>query len=237
MAVPAGITFLRDEPAVFYPRLHGGPYFNVFETNWGDFLQVSQDERGFTTSISPLAGVSLPINLNTHDDVHMMNYRIMFVSGYDDWIDEGILVNEFLFVISPEFIFYRDANSTLVIPTNVVSAWVLEQGDTGELFNHLALYNRYFTSIVAPVFLLTFVVFFISQAFIYLAAVWLFGHWQKLSFNMTIKERFAVCTFASIPAGILGFGIGIILPVFHILLFQFLMIWFSYKAMKEYINA
>jgi len=228
--MPVAIAILRDPPAAFYPRLHGGlPDLSAFPRHWMLWLEIEPDENGFTASVTPTAGIYTLTGVG--------GYRVIFAPRFDEWYDYGIERYPFLLIISPEYVFYRDSNAHLAVPTRLVPAWVLEEGHVEELFNHLALYNRYFMGIVAPVFILVFVVFFITQAFIYIAAVWLFGHWQKLSGNMTIRERFAVCTFASVPAGAIGFAVGIFLPVFHIVIFQFLMIWFTYKAMKEYLNA
>lgn len=205
LAVPIGITLLRDPPSVLYPRVHGGPDFALFDRNWADEIEVTEDANGFASDISP------------------SEISVEYESHY--------------FIITPEYIFYKDANASLAIPTNLVSAWALREGNLEEIFDHLALFNRYFSSIVAPLFLMIFVVFAASQGLICLAAVWLFGYWQMPLGYLNVRERFAVCTFASVPAGILGFAIGIFLPIFHIFLFQFGMIYFSYKAMKEYWNA
>ena len=208
LTIPMSIILLRDPPHVFYPRMHGGPDWGAFDRSWVDEIDVIADANGFVRDVIMLDGNN---DLIIATDLHT-------------------------FIITAEYIFYSDANSSLAVPSRLIPAWALEEGAFEEIFDHLALYNRYFSSIVAPTFVLIFVVFLIMQSLIFMAAVWLFGHWQKLSGNMTVRERFAVCTFASVPASALGLALGILFPLFHILLFQFGMIYFSYKAMKEYLN-
>jgi len=232
LALPVGFTFLRDPPALFYPRVHGGPFFEFFDGSqqWGI---IEGDENGFVRFISPAEGVTWPVVFANDDYERHMSYSVKIAPRYEYVTGD----TDFNFVITPEYIFYQDSNAMLAVPTRLVPVWVLEEMDFMELFNHLALYNRYFSSVVAPVFVLVFFVIFISQLLIYVAAVWLFGQWQKLSGNMTIRERFAVCTFASVPAVILGVAFGFFLPIMHLLIFQLLMIYCTYRAMKEFLNA
>jgi len=163
-------------------------------------------------------------------------YRVVIANDHNVLEDENLSNCNFLFAITPRYVFFRDSYSNLVTSTDMISAWALEEGDLREIFNHLALYNNYFTSVVAPVFLLVFAVMLSTQTVIMFAAVWLFGHWVKLSGTMSIKERFFVCTFASVPAGIISFAVGLFMPVIHVFVAQLLMIYFSYRAMKEYFN-
>jgi len=237
LALPVGISMLREEPAVLFPRIHDGPFFEIFDRSWADGVIVEADENGFTALVSPPLGVTWPMVFDTFDYERSQTYRVLLAPAFDTWEDEGLSVHHYLIVITPEYIFFRDSNASLAVATGRVSAWAIEDMAIEELFNHLALFNRYISGIVAPVFLLIFIVFFIVQTLIYIACVWLFGNWQKLSGNMTVRERFATCTFASVPAGLLAFAIGILLPVVHIFIFQLTMIYFSYKAIKEFLNA
>ena len=163
-------------------------------------------------------------------------YRVTIAADYTLIDDDRFAGSDFMFAITPEFIFYRDIYTQLVIPATLISAWALEDSDFREIFNHLAIYSNYYTSIVAPVFLLVFFVMLVTQTIIMLAAVWLFGQWVKLSGTMTVRERFFVCTFASVPASLISFAIGLFVPVIHAFIAQLLMIFFSYKAIKEYFN-
>ena len=239
VAMPVGISMLREEPAVFYPRMHGGPFFEFFDRTWNRWMVVEADENGFADNIIAAPGAEWPMTFDSFDYDREQGYRVVLAPAFDTWeamqIDGG--GHHFLIAITPEYIFFRDANAHLAVPTQIVSAWAIQDMAVDELFNHLALYNRYISSIVAPVFLWVFVVFLIIQALIFVASVWLFGHWQKLSGNMTRRERFAICAFASIPAGLLAFAVGIFIPALHVLIFQLLMLYFTYKAMKEYWNA
>lgn len=222
-----------EEPAVLYARNHGGPHFEFFDRTWAGHVSVTEDEQGFVSGIDMYEAMVF----DSRDDERGHAYRVIVAPRYDAWEDAGVDVHRYLIAVTPEYIFYRDFYSHLAVPTHFVAAWVLEVMDYPELFNHLALFNRYFTSIVMPVFLQTTVVFLISQILMIAAAIWLFGHWQKLSGNMSVKERLAVCTFASVPANLVAFVIGIFLPVFHVFAAQLIMIYVSYKAMKEYWNA
>jgi len=237
VAMPVGISMLRDEPAVLYPRLHGGPHFEFFDRSWDEWINVEGDEHGFVGTVTAPLGVEWPMAFDTFDYEREQAYRIVLASAYDAWEDEGVDVHHFLIAITPEYIFFRDSNAHLVVSTGRVSAWSVEEMALEELFNHLALHNRYISGIVAPTFMFVFIVFLIMQTLIFIAAVWLFGHWQKLSGDMTRRERIAVCTFASVPAGLIAFAIGIFMPVIHVFIFQLLLLYFSYKAIKEFLNA
>ena len=217
---------LREEPSTFFPRIHGGPIFEAFDLSWAGYLDIAGDEIGF------IQDIATPQYVMTFDN---NGHRVVLAPAFDAW--DAYTYSEFIFAITPEYIFYHDDSAALFVPTRLVPVWVLEEMHLPELFNHLALYNRYFSSMVAPVFLVTFLAFFAMQVLIFVAMVWLFGHWQKLSGNMSIRERFQVCTFASVPAGILGFAMGIIMPVLHIFVFQMVLIYCTYKAMKEFWNA
>ena len=222
IAAPIGVMLLRDPPAVFYPRIHGGPLFESFDRTWAGYIEVGQNELGFVSGIIVTPG----------EFVHG-SYGVLLIDEDIDWID---CIHDFMFVITPNYVFYVDGNSFLGLPARLLPAWVLTDMAIEELFNHLALYNAYFVGIVAPVFLLIFIVILITQSLMMLASVWLFGHWVKLSGNMDRQELFSVCTFSSIPAGLAGFAVGIVLPVIHIFIAQLIMIYVSYRAIKEYVN-
>ena len=221
VSVPIGLMLIRDPPAVFYPRIHGGPDFNNFSRDWADNLTIISDENGFISDLEIIPSV-----------FYSYDTKVLILYDYN-YIPE---TEHYMFVITPEFLFYIDNNSFLGLPIYLLPAWVLEDMFIEEIFNHLALYNAYFTSIVAPVFLLVFIIFFVSQSLIMFAAVWLFGHWVKLSGNMSTLERFSVCTFSYVPAGLIGFVTGIFLPVLHIFIAQLVMIYISYKSIKEFWN-
>jgi hypothetical protein len=246
--------------------MHGGPDWLNFDRGWAETIDVVPDNNGFTAEIyilrtlavSPVEGshFTVPDRVSLSQIGAMVypkgavhngdSYRVIIAPHHDYIQDEirslrydgsGYAPADYYFVITPQYIYYRDGNASLAVPVGLVSAWALQQGNLEEIFDHLALHNRYFSSIVAPAFLWIFIVFFVSQTVIILTTVWLFGYWQKILGNMNIRERFAVCTFASVPAGILAFAVGIFFPVFHIFLFQFGMIYFTYKSMKEFFNA
>jgi len=233
IVMPVAMVMLRDEPAVFYSRIHGGPHFQYFDQGLAEFVLVGADEAGFTDSISAPAGVVWPVALDGYDFLGA-GYRVLVAARFDGWEEYGANGHQFLIAITPEYVFFRDFGASLVVPTRLIPAWVIEEMDFAEMFNHLALFNRYFSSIVAPVFLLIFVAIFVMQTLFMLAAIWLFGHWVKLSGNMTVRERFAVCSFASLPAGMLAFAVGVFIPVVHVFIFQLFMIYFTYKAIKEF---
>jgi len=257
LTIPVGISMLRDSPDVFYPRIHGGPEFENFDYSWVDYIEITKDERGFISTlliltaedeqtIQPVTVTKIPGTPKSGNpttgraeetNANDIKYRVTLATDYTLIDDDRFAGCDYMFAITPEFIFYRDIYTQLVIPTTSVSAWALENSDFREIFNTLALYNNYYTSIIAPVFLLVFLVMLATQAVIMLAAVWLLGQWVKLSGTMTIRERFTVCTFASVPAGFIGFVIGLFVPVIHVFIAQLLMIYFSYKAMKEYFNV
>jgi len=232
LSIPVAVVLLRDPPAVMYPRLHGGPMFEYFDRNWNDYIEVVPDEIGFVEEI--LFVGSGPILLRAD---YGFSHHVLLAPSYEYVANITDVDAHFLLAITPQYIFYRDETSMLMIPTEALPAWVIEDAYIEEIFNHLALGNRYFSGIIAPVFVMIFVVFLVMQVFIYGASVWLFGSWQKLSGNMTIKERFAVCTFASVPAVIVGLAFGLFLPIVHLFIFQLAMIYVTYKAMKEYFNA
>ena len=204
LSLPVGVEILRTPPSIFYPRMNGGPDFSQFDRTFPESITIYEDERGFISALMM-------------DEPVEISYR-----------------QQYWFIITPEYFFYIDSHAELGVPTHLVPAWVLQEMDLTELFDHLALYNQYFSSIVAPFFLLIFVIFVVSQAVLIAAAVWLFGQWRKLTAVMTLWERFSVCTFASVPAGLIGFVVGLLFPVAHIFIFQLFMIYFAYLAMKEF---
>jgi hypothetical protein len=235
LPIPDAIRMLGTEPATFYSRMHDGPHFEYFDHTWAQYMQVEADERGFVTTFAVPSGAQA---FDTFDELRQAAYRVVIAPHYQAWEDTGVEAYRYLLAITPEYVFFRDPNSFLFVPTHFAGAWVLEAMDIRELFNHLALYNRYFTSMVAPAFIPVYLVYFITQVMVMIAAVWLFGYWTKLSGNMSIKERFAVCTFAMVPANIIAFAIGLLpMMAMHGFIAQLIMIYVSYKAMKEYWNA
>ena len=226
LSLPVGIAMVRQPPYQFYPLIHGRPDFNYFDQSQLP-ITVIPDDIGFIE------------NIIVHENFVLVNenHLVVAVNSYEDWEERYEHTADSVIIITPDYFFYRDPDSLLHLPINLVPAWVLENRDYRELFNHLALFNQYFGGLVAPVFLLVFIVFVLMQSLIFVAAIWLFGYWQKLSGNMTVKERFSVCTFASIPAMLISVVFGMFFPVIHVMVFQFLMIYFSYKALKEYFNA
>ncbi|MCL2188912.1 MAG: hypothetical protein FWC16_08335 [Defluviitaleaceae bacterium] len=214
LTLPVAVEFVTQPPSVMYPRLiHGGEMdWGMFDRSWVNDIRVFYDSNGFATEIS---GVNIPLYISAQ------------VSGGDP----------VAFTFTNENIFYRDGQTALTLPLTMVSAWAIQEGDLAEIFDHLALHNRYFSSIVAPWILMMFMAFLISQVVIYFATVWLLGFWEKTSGSMTATERCKVCIFAAIPAALIAMVIGFILPLFHVFIFQFLMIYFAYKALKDYWNA
>jgi hypothetical protein len=235
LTIPIGIVLLRDRPAVFYPRIHGGPDWEGFDKSWVEYIEVDENESGFIQDIRKTTAGEHASVFDNFENGSL--FRVILAPTHEGIIDFDTPERNYTFVITPEYILYRDANASLAVPAGLVSAWAVREGALEEIFDHLALYNRFFSSIFAPVFILMFVVFFAMQVLMCFAIVWLLGYWQKLSGNMTVRERFAVCTFASVPAGALGFALGIIFPIAHIFLFQLGMLFFTYKSMKEYFNA
>jgi len=250
LVLPVLFNFLRTPPDLFYPRIHGSPDFELFGDSWAAWMDVVEDEIGFAQEIMQPAGVEWPLiyeSVAVYSEVYEVYLEDAYrVTGGVSGVVHGVVVADMydqleipdtvqvLLMFTPGYIFYVDSNMMLTIPVTRVPAWVLEEMHVRELFNHLAIYNRYFSGIVMPVFLLVFIVFFISQLLIVLAAIWLFGQWRKLHGKMTVRERFSVITFASVPAVLVGMVIGFAFPIFHILIFQLLMIYISYKAMKEF---
>jgi len=236
LTIPVGIAIISDPPHIFYPRIHGGPDWDVFDRSWVDRIHVTEDERGFLDEIYwvPYEPTRSYIPLRDLDDALVFTRYVSFMPRHDFPVEMEGTVYQFIF--TPEYIFFRDAHASLVIPINMVSAWALREGNLEEIFDHLALYNRYFSGIVAPTFIFLFATFLFSNAVMLAAAVWLFGWWQKTAGFLHWRERLAVCVFASIPAALLAFVLGLFLPVVHIFLFQFGMIYFAYKTLKEYFN-
>ena len=227
LSLPVLFLFMRTPPAVFYPRVHGGPYFGAFCSQWADEVAIIEDEIGFT-KILEIPNDEAASFIGT-DSRHIV--RLAQLDAEGDVLNSG---GGWLFVLTPHHIFYSDENTVMTVPVNLVPAWVLQEMNLAEVFNHLALYNSYFAGIVMPVFLLVFIVFFMSQAMLTVAAIWLFGQWRKFLGSMTVKERFSVITFASVPSGVLGAAAGFFLPVIHIFIFQLVTIYISYMAMKEF---
>jgi len=229
LALPVLFDFVRTPPDVFYPRIHGGPDFELFDSSWASRIYVVEDEIGFIDHIdAPLPGDQWPMIYMDTSPYH----RVVLTTA-----DESLTFEEpglFVFVVTRDYFFYLDSRTMLSIPVARIPAWVIQEMNHRELFNHLTLANRYFTSTVMPIFLLIFIVFFLSQVLMTVAAVWLFGQWRKLMGKMTVKERFSVISFASVPAGLVGMLVGFVFPIVHILAFQLLMIYISYKAMKEF---
>ena len=238
LALPVLFTFLRTPPNVFYPRIHGGPDFELFDQSWAPWIDIVEDEIGFIQEINLLPEMRLPMVFarDRADSPYLaeaLPHQVVITSSYVG-IPELGSYPLFMFVITPEYFFYHDSNALLAVPVERVPGWVLRDMNLPELFNHLALYNRYFSSIVMPVYLLIFLVFLLSQFVICVAAIWLFGQWRKLSGTMTVRERFSVLSFASVPAGLAGMLIGFVVPIAHVFIFQLLMIYIAYKAMKEF---
>jgi len=227
--------------------MHGGPDWEDFQRGFTSDIYVTEDERGFIDGIYFLTYPNEVMRTPLHEIQNAYDYfdferflwdrgieAVSFVPRYDyiGWLGSVT----YHFIISPEYIFYRDRNSLLAIPTNHVSAWALREGNLEEIFDHLALANRYFSGIIAPIFILLFVVFLFSQVALIVAAVWLFGWWQKTSGFLNWRARLAVCVFASVPAALISFALGLFFPLIHVFLFQFGMIYFAYKTLKEYFN-
>gem|GEM_PF-1484952 len=245
LTVPVGVAVMRDPPHVFYARIHDGPHWEDFDRSFAEAIHVTEDERGFIDGIyfeMPLRelGAANFIGASSARQPELqpsLTSYVSFAPRYNLPVlpeDHGVV--DFHFIISPEYIFFRDGNSSLAIPTRYVSAWALREGNLEEIFDHLALHNRYFSGIVAPIFILLFAIFLFSQVVILLAAVWMFGWWQKTSGFLSWRERLAVCVFACVPAALLAFVLGLFFPVVHVFLFQFGMIYFAYKTLKEYFN-
>ena len=234
LTLPIGIWLIRDEPGVFYARIHNGPEFELFDSAWTEIINIDGDHNGFISHINIQQGVSLPVVYDYFSEDDEKRYGVI-IGAPNEYEWDGWTPNySYLFIITSEYIYYYDNNSALTVNSQFVPVWVLEDADYLELFNHLALYNRYFTSIFAPVFAIIFSIVFISQLLMYGVMVWLFGYAQKLSGNMTVSDRFKTCAFASVPAGLIGFFTGIFLPVAHIFIAQLVMIYITYKAIKEY---
>ncbi|MDR2546542.1 MAG: hypothetical protein LBC96_03400 [Lachnospiraceae bacterium] len=228
LVIPIGLLVLREEPSGFYPRIHGGPDLDHFDRAFLDYITIAADANGFISSLI----VPQTLHFDSIDEEQEETYRVIVTAVMTN-IEELQSDVDYILVVTSDYLFYRDTNAVLGVPLSLVSAWALAQGDYRELFNHLALYNRYFASIVAPVLLLILLVIVVTQALMILAAAWLFGYLQRLSGNMTYAERVKVCVYATVPASFLGLVIGVVIPVVHIFAAQLIMIYIAYQAMKE----
>ena len=230
LTIPIGVALLRTEPVILYQRIHGSLNIAHFDKSWANWISVSADENGFVCQVNFLNEGARPA---AFDAIHYeKHYRILLAQSFNAQESSYI---DYTIAITPDYVFYRDSGALLAVPLNLIPAWVMKEANHGELFNHLALYNGYFTEIVIPVFLLISIVVLITQVLIFITAIWMFGHWRKLTDFMTIRERFAVCAFASVPANTAAVLIGFIAPVMHIFISQLIMIYISYKAMKEFV--
>lgn len=240
VSLPLAINLIKNPPSVSYTHTHGGPVFSNFSNIWAGGVIFTSDESGFVRSMYMIDaahfydGNFLGRIYETYDAERDRTYVVEVAPFFSALIIEGTPLGmaDYAFAITPEYIFFRDAHSSLFAPTSRIPTVVLENMDYEELFNHIVRYNNYFVRVLAPIYLQTTLIFFLLQIVLYAIIIWL--QWKKLSDNMTLAESFAVCAVSSVPAGVSAFIFGLILPVTHIMFFQLLMIYFSYKTTRNY---
>jgi hypothetical protein len=156
-----------------------------------------------------------------------MHARLNGVASFDEM--------QFTVDITGEYVSYTDAYSSVAMPAGIIPAEVTDSPpDYKEIYNYLALYNGYFIKVLLPVTLVAGAVLFLSQAMLYFCACWLYGLTRKMTTYMTMAERFTVCVYASLPALFPGVVLGFFVPVFHLFIFELIMLFTAYKVLEVY---
>jgi hypothetical protein len=239
--LPTALAQARTEPHAMYSRMHGGPSMEVFtQMQPLQELSVGETADGYIYSITIEETQILtfqeviPSPEDTEDALPVVRDYAVKVSLWQEGLLTEPATANYVFGVTPEYVYYRDANATLAIPSTQIPAWVLNRWDFGELFNYLSLYNQYYTSFLVPTILSMLGLFMLGQGVFYWTVSWLFGQTRRMTTYMTLWERFTVCVYASIPALVPGFLFGIIMPVFNVIIFEVIVLYVAYKIMGEY---
>ena len=244
LMLPVAIMLMRTEPAAMHLRLYGGPVISQFSGEPDLGIAITEGPDGFIQELSiseellykneyvfEAAGDSPEADTPAAPETHTYGLRV------SEW-RESLLIEDtgtdYLFGITPQYAYYVDANSKLAIAVELLPAWVLRDLDFNELFNYLAINANYFGGQLMPVLLLVCVGFFLMQLVYYGVLALLFGLMRKTTTHMTIRERFTVAVYASLPIFPFGFLIGLALPFFHVVIFQLIVIYTTYKTINEY---
>ncbi len=141
---------------------------------------------------------------------------------------------QFTVDITGDYVSYTDAHSGMAMPSGIIPEDVTGGRDYKEIYNCLALYKGYYARVLLPICMAAGAVLFVSQLMLYVCACWLYGLTRKMTTYMTMPQRFAVCVYASLPAVLPGVVIGFFMPVFHLFIFQLVMLFTAYKVLEVY---
>jgi hypothetical protein len=142
---------------------------------------------------------------------------------------------EFSVEINDEYVAFTDGFTSMAMPAGIIPREVTGgTPDYKEIYNYLSLYNGYYAKVLLPISLVACGVIFLSQLMLYLCAAWIYGQTRRMTTYMTMAERFNVLVFASFPALFPGTLIGFFAPVFHLFIFELIMLFAAYKVLEVY---
>jgi ABC-type multidrug transport system permease subunit len=136
------------------------------------------------------------------------------------------------FDIIDDYVVYRHGDTVLAAPARYFPQSDFDRGDYYEIFDRLALLNNYYRDMLMPVMLL--MSFMLSMMLITISGMLagVMGLGRKMEHALPFGKRlrvFAVCSWLpAIPALLVGF----IIPIFHVFIYQLVLIYLAWKVQK-----
>lgn len=141
-------------------------------------------------------------------------------------------IEEDAFDISDDFLVFRGGDTILAAPLEYFPENDFARGDWGEIFDRMALLNRYYSDFFIPIALLISVMCILTVSSLSFMLAGVMGLGRKMTHALPYSKRlrvFCVCSWLpAIPSVLVGF----FMPIFHIFIYQLILGFLAWKVQK-----
>ena len=218
LTIPVMLSLLRQRPCDMYSRILNADFDSLPQAHISDYLTISDDGGGF---------IKTPAALVKRQTLENGDVKVIFSETPPAAADGGIVL-----AFSPEAVVFLHGSTALAAPLNTIPLWAADECDYLEIFDRLALQNGYYGRVYLPVALVVSLACVLMVASLAVMAAGLLGMGRKLTHALPMGKRLRVFAACSWPPALVSLLAGLVVPVFHLLLFEIMLIYLAYKTQK-----
>lgn len=138
-----------------------------------------------------------------------------------------------IYVFDDVLVFFS-THMSLYAPADFFDAGVVSY-TFHQIFNVIAMYNRYMTELFMPMVLLVNFIMLVLQLFFFLVTSVFLGVFRvRSSIMFSFGERFKISVMCSLPVAVLCMLVAFVAPIVHVILFQALNLMVVFWISKQY---
>ena len=221
LCVPLFFSLLKQNPHELYGRFYGFEINSLPEIKLADHVSFAEDEKGFISEMKITEQLSVFKGSDSFIIVDEFPPR-----QFNDFGGIGGII------ISPEEIIFSHGGNVLAARTSFMPVWAFEENNFFEIFDRLALVNRYYRDFFLPAFLMLSAMCAAATVSLSVMTAALVGLGRKFTHVLSMRRRlraFASCAW--LPA-VAAAAFGFAFPVFHFFVYQLALIYLAWQTQK-----